>query len=155
MRGEQSQSVIEVRVPRMESEIINKGEALGQSATVQALRDGDGRERKKAEELDGAGNLCAKGPEVTLDARRAGRLLETSALLPSIDERFDSATARLDFRSGHVFRHGAYCRFFTRGNLHRDLNLAAWRPAVLLTSCSVLRFLGSFSGFALSVYSGL
>eukprot|EP00965_Chrysotila_dentata_P148982 4920590-Pleurochrysis_carterae.AAC.1 len=32
--------------------------------------------REKAEELDGAGGVCAKGPVATMNARRAGRHLE-------------------------------------------------------------------------------
>eukprot|EP00965_Chrysotila_dentata_P050225 1664165-Pleurochrysis_carterae.AAC.1 len=31
----------------------------------------------------------------------------------------------------HVLRDAVYCRFSARGNLYRDLDLAAWRPAVL------------------------
>eukprot|EP00965_Chrysotila_dentata_P055989 1856440-Pleurochrysis_carterae.AAC.1 len=31
----------------------------------------------------------------------------------------------------HAFRHVADCRFSARGNMHRDLDLAARRPAVL------------------------
>eukprot|EP00965_Chrysotila_dentata_P087910 2902603-Pleurochrysis_carterae.AAC.1 len=31
----------------------------------------------------------------------------------------------------HALRHLADCRFSTRGNLHRDLDLAAGRPAVV------------------------
>eukprot|EP00965_Chrysotila_dentata_P057624 1910940-Pleurochrysis_carterae.AAC.4 len=63
------------------------------------VRNGGGGGRKKTEELDGAGGVCARDPVATVNARRDGRLLETSASLPSIDARRNSATARLDFRS--------------------------------------------------------
>eukprot|EP00965_Chrysotila_dentata_P041129 1364826-Pleurochrysis_carterae.AAC.1 len=55
--------------------------------------------RAKTEELDGAGGVGARGPVATVNARRAGKVLETSASLLSIYERLNSATARLDFRS--------------------------------------------------------
>eukprot|EP00965_Chrysotila_dentata_P254394 6211849-Pleurochrysis_carterae.AAC.11 len=45
------------------------------------------------------GGVFVRGPVATVNARRAGRLLETSTSLLSIDERFNSATARLEFRS--------------------------------------------------------
>eukprot|EP00965_Chrysotila_dentata_P109402 3615269-Pleurochrysis_carterae.AAC.1 len=51
------------------------------------------------EEHDSAAGVFARGPVATVNARRAGRLLETSASLLSIDIGFNSATAHLDFRS--------------------------------------------------------
>eukprot|EP00965_Chrysotila_dentata_P108133 3571441-Pleurochrysis_carterae.AAC.1 len=51
--------------------------------------------RKKAEKLDGASGVFARGPV----ARRSGRLLETSASLLRIDGRLNSATVSLGFRS--------------------------------------------------------
>eukprot|EP00965_Chrysotila_dentata_P261984 6214431-Pleurochrysis_carterae.AAC.4 len=57
--------------------------------------------REKTEELDGAGGMYARGPMATVNAHR------------------------------HVLRHAVNCRFSARGNLHRDLDLTAGRPAIL------------------------
>eukprot|EP00965_Chrysotila_dentata_P047982 1591508-Pleurochrysis_carterae.AAC.2 len=88
--------------------------------------------RERTEELDSTGGVFARGPVATVNARLAGRLLETSASSLSLDERLNSAAAaRPFFRSDrHVLRHVTYCRFSARGNL-QGLDLAAWRPAVL------------------------
>eukprot|EP00965_Chrysotila_dentata_P126845 4195828-Pleurochrysis_carterae.AAC.1 len=61
--------------------------------------DGDGGGRERREELDGAGGVFAGGPVATVNARRTGRLLGTSASLLSIDEGLNSAAARPVFRS--------------------------------------------------------
>eukprot|EP00965_Chrysotila_dentata_P102219 3374886-Pleurochrysis_carterae.AAC.3 len=54
---------------------------------------------RNTEELDGACGVFGRGPVATVKSRRSGRLLKTSASLLRIDERFNFATARLDFRS--------------------------------------------------------
>eukprot|EP00965_Chrysotila_dentata_P239150 6202922-Pleurochrysis_carterae.AAC.1 len=74
----------------------------GQNNLAEGYAGGEKRGRggrKKTEELDGAGGVCARGPVARVNARRAGRLLATSASLLSIDERLSSAPARPNFRS--------------------------------------------------------
>eukprot|EP00965_Chrysotila_dentata_P132471 4380768-Pleurochrysis_carterae.AAC.1 len=85
--------------PRMQRESISKGNGLIKATKTTAARKsrksqrlknswrcqvksdemGNGRGRAKTEELDGAGGECARGPVATVNARRAGRLLETFA----------------------------------------------------------------------------
>eukprot|EP00965_Chrysotila_dentata_P078883 2601002-Pleurochrysis_carterae.AAC.5 len=99
------------------------------------------------------GGVCARGPVATVNARRAGRLLETSALLPSIDERFTSATPRLDFRSPLFPPRCLLPLLRLRESAPRSRSRRL--PPRCLIFCSIQRILGSFSGFALSVYCGL
>eukprot|EP00965_Chrysotila_dentata_P032325 1077342-Pleurochrysis_carterae.AAC.1 len=84
--------------PKRKSPKVREDRKTSQRAT-QVVRNGDKGGREKTEEIDGASGVCARGPVATVNACRAGRLLETSAVLLSIDERLSSATARLDFRS--------------------------------------------------------
>ena len=91
---------------------------------------GDGGGREKAEELGGAGGVFARGPVATVNARRSGRLLKRPRHCLALTNVLNLLLPALT-SDRHVLRDAAYYRFSARGNLHRDLDLAAWRPAVL------------------------
>eukprot|EP00965_Chrysotila_dentata_P089366 2951048-Pleurochrysis_carterae.AAC.1 len=91
---------------------------------------GYGAGREKTGERDGAGAGCARASVATVNARPAGRLLKSSLrCLVLTNASVWSLPVLTSDR--HALRHVANCRFSTRDNLHRDLDLAAGRPAVL------------------------
>eukprot|EP00965_Chrysotila_dentata_P171694 5666035-Pleurochrysis_carterae.AAC.1 len=92
--------------------------------------------------------MFARGPEATVNARCAGRLLETSASLLSIDERLNFATARFNFRLPHSPTRCSLPLLRSRQSAPRSRSRC--QAPRCLSSCSVLRILGSFSGFALT-----
>eukprot|EP00965_Chrysotila_dentata_P217502 6190029-Pleurochrysis_carterae.AAC.7 len=85
--------------------------------------------QEKMEELGGAGGACVRGSVATVYSRRAGRLLRRPfhhlALTNTLVLLLPVPTS-----NRNVLRPFINCRFFAPGNLHRDLDLAAWRPAV-------------------------
>eukprot|EP00965_Chrysotila_dentata_P132891 4394083-Pleurochrysis_carterae.AAC.1 len=98
-------------------EVSNKGDEI---------RDGEGRE--KTGERDGPGGVCARAFVATVSARPASKLLKRSLRYLALTNA--SVVALPVLTSGrHAFRHVADCRFSARCNLHRDLDLAAGRPA--------------------------
>eukprot|EP00965_Chrysotila_dentata_P059656 1979146-Pleurochrysis_carterae.AAC.1 len=74
-------------------------------------------ERKQGER-DGVGGVCARASVATGIAQLALTNVSVWSLPASTSDR-------------HAFRHVADCHFSAGGNLHRDLDLAAGRPAVL------------------------
>eukprot|EP00965_Chrysotila_dentata_P206260 6183451-Pleurochrysis_carterae.AAC.1 len=97
-----------------------------------------GREwERETVELDGASGACTSGSVATVYAPLP---------LPVLTSDGDD----------HVFRHVVDGRFAARGNLHRDLDLTAGRSADLARARPLGYYaVGSFSGFASSVYCGL
>eukprot|EP00965_Chrysotila_dentata_P170848 5639214-Pleurochrysis_carterae.AAC.3 len=69
--------------------------------------------------------MHAREVVATAYGHRPSRLLNTSLSLLSIDKCSILSSDR------HVLRHVVNCRFSARGNLYRDLHLAARHPAVL------------------------
>eukprot|EP00965_Chrysotila_dentata_P068017 2250126-Pleurochrysis_carterae.AAC.1 len=91
---------------------------------------GMGKGGRKQRELDGAGGVGARASVATVNARPVGRLMKSpQRYLALTNISVWSMSAPTSDR--HALRHVADCRFSTRGNLHRDLALAARRPAVL------------------------
>eukprot|EP00965_Chrysotila_dentata_P171844 5670797-Pleurochrysis_carterae.AAC.1 len=62
--------------------------------------------------------------------RRSGRLLKTPSSLLSVDECLYQLPPVLS-SDRHVLLHVVSCRLSAQGNLQRDLDVAARRPAVL------------------------
>ena len=94
------------------------------------VRPGMGEGERKQGELDGAGGVCARASVATVNARPVGKLMKSSQrYLALTNISVWSLPAQAPDR--HFLRHVADCRFSARGNLHRDLDLAARRPAVL------------------------
>eukprot|EP00965_Chrysotila_dentata_P149592 4940289-Pleurochrysis_carterae.AAC.1 len=88
-----------------------------------------GEGERQQRELDGAGGVCATASVATVNARPVGKPMKSSQrYLALTNIAIWSLPAPTSDR--HALGHVVDCRFSARGNLHRDLNLAASRPAV-------------------------
>eukprot|EP00965_Chrysotila_dentata_P211420 6186450-Pleurochrysis_carterae.AAC.4 len=89
---------------------------------------GTGEGERKQKELEGTGGVCAKSV-ATVNARSVGKLIKVlGAYLAFTNVSVWSLPASTS--DLHALRHVADCRLSARGNLHRDLDLVAGRPAV-------------------------
>eukprot|EP00965_Chrysotila_dentata_P147186 4859533-Pleurochrysis_carterae.AAC.9 len=88
-----------------------------------------GEGERKEGERDGAGGVCARASVATVNERPVSKLMKSSQrylALPNVSV-WSLPVPTSDHR--HALRLVADCRFSDRGNLHRDLDLAARRPA--------------------------
>eukprot|EP00965_Chrysotila_dentata_P194786 6176582-Pleurochrysis_carterae.AAC.1 len=84
----------------------------------------------KSGERDGDGGVCARASLATVNARLVGKLFKRSLRYLALTNVSVWPLPVLA-SDRHALRHVANCRFSTRGNLRRDLDLAAGRPAIL------------------------
>eukprot|EP00965_Chrysotila_dentata_P142164 4700760-Pleurochrysis_carterae.AAC.1 len=111
--------VIDARTSKKKSEVLQSGE------------NGDGDGKDKTEEFNGAGGVGAKGSVSTVYMRVRladflKRLRHYLALTNVLVRPLPVLTS-----DRHVLRHIVSSRFSARGNLNRDLDVAAGRLAVL------------------------
>eukprot|EP00965_Chrysotila_dentata_P040786 1352365-Pleurochrysis_carterae.AAC.1 len=99
--------------------------------------NGEGGGKEKTEELDGASGVCARGP-----VGGDGECASGWQTFIFVDIRLPRSPPRCSWTLLRSRQSAPRCR--------------SHRPAPrCLSSCSALRILGSFGGFAWSVYSGL
>eukprot|EP00965_Chrysotila_dentata_P070605 2334332-Pleurochrysis_carterae.AAC.2 len=125
----------------MQRESVSKERPLGKSGRQpprgqcegvkkKVVRIGDGGRREKIGERDGTGGVCARASVATVHGRRAGKLWKRSLRCLALKNALACSLPVLA-SDRHAFRHLADCRFSARGNMHRDLDLAAGSPVVL------------------------
>eukprot|EP00965_Chrysotila_dentata_P112667 3723392-Pleurochrysis_carterae.AAC.3 len=135
-------------IPRTASVSSQEGQRLGnspsngrQGAVVEELASFEGAggaigsprsaaTQEKTEERDSAGGVCARTFVATLNASLVGKPLKCSLRYLALTNVLVWSLPVLT-SDRHALRHVADHPFSARGNLHRDLDLAVGRPAVL------------------------
>eukprot|EP00965_Chrysotila_dentata_P242500 6204909-Pleurochrysis_carterae.AAC.1 len=133
VKGSKGSKVASTCVGRESSDIESKKSKSWHDLRAPGALSGPSgaQRREKTGEHDDAA-ACARKLlwEATVNARPVGKLLKRSLRYLALTSVLVGSLSVLT-SDRHALRHVADCRFSARGNLHRDLDLAAGRPAVL------------------------